>query len=421
LARTGIRSRLRVVSALLIDLMGSGHERSTVFGHMIESDLINEIYGTIADPQRWSQVLVHLSDHLDAAGGMLAYCAPPGKGRTLQVLGRLSEERSAIYREHYVWNPWTCAMKDVPFGKAVTADSLVERGAISRTAFYADVLAPQKQLDILNIVHRALSRDGAVGGIGFPLEARGVERAPANVRRLQRLGPHIGRALDASMEVGRAADGAQKLAAVLDIMPGPALLLDRDGRIAHANAAAETLLREADGVCVDRATGFALAAALPSEAAALRRALALAREVAAGTGLALSEPVRISRLSGAAPLLVIPVPLPPPAFALWDLVDTARVLVLIVDPSSGPGGTEAILRQSYGLTAAEARVALLVGKGLSGPQAAIALGISDATVKTHLGRCFAKLGVHSQVMLSRLINALPVVRRASGHDFEQMT
>src|SRR5882762_9395699 len=206
---------------------------------MNENELIDRIYRTVADPDGWPDVLVSVADHLDATGGMLVYCAPPGKGRTLQVLGRLSEERSAIYREHYVWNPWSCAMKAVPFGKAVSANSLLEPGAILKTGFYADVLAPEKQQDILNISHRAMSRDGGVGGIGFSLSARGAERAPANVRRLQRLSPHLCRALDVTIELGRVADGLQKLAAVLNVMPSAALLLDNKQRIVHANPAAE--------------------------------------------------------------------------------------------------------------------------------------------------------------------------------------
>jgi DNA-binding CsgD family transcriptional regulator len=90
------------------------------------------------------------------------------------------------------------------------------------------------------------------------------------------------------------------------------------------------------------------------------------------------------------------------------------VLVLIVDPSSQPGSAGAILRKTFGLTAAEARVALLVGNGSSVPQAALALGVSADTAKTHLVRCFDKLGVRSQVMLSRLINAMPVALPAGG-------
>jgi DNA-binding CsgD family transcriptional regulator len=83
------------------------------------------------------------------------------------------------------------------------------------------------------------------------------------------------------------------------------------------------------------------------------------------------------------------------------------MLVLIIDPSSQTVAATSILRDTFDLTAAEARVALLVAQGLSGPRAAMALGVSLDTVKTHLARCFDKMGVHSQVMIARIVSALP--------------
>ena len=58
--------------------------------------------------------------------------------------------------------------------------------------------------------------------------------------------------------------------------------------------------------------------------------------------------------------------------------------------------------------ARQARVAVLVGSGLTAPQAAEALGISLSTVKTHLKHCFDKIGVHSEVALARLLSTLPI-------------
>ncbi len=376
-----------------------------VGARVTESDLISQIYSTVADPERWTEVMVRISDYLGSSGGLLNHIQ--ADGRALTVLARLSEEHGKVYQQHHVWNPWSLGMKDVPPGKAVIANSLIGPGQLSKSGFYADVLAPQRIENGLHTRHEALQRDGSFGGFGFMLSARGSDRADHALSRLQRLTPHLGRALDATMAMGRVAGGAQNLAAILNVMPGPALLLDRAGRVAHANGAAELLLHERDGLAFDRGGRVQLTAVLSGERAALRRALILALEVAAATGTASSEPVRISRSSGAGPLLVVPVPLPPPQFELWELLDTARVLVLIVDPLSHPGNAGAILRKTFGLTSAEARVALLVGKGLSGPQAAIALGISADTVKTHLARCFDKIGVHSQVTLARLVNALP--------------
>jgi DNA-binding CsgD family transcriptional regulator len=116
----------------------------------------------------------------------------------------------------------------------------------------------------------------------------------------------------------------------------------------------------------------------------------------------------LSRPSGAAPLLVLPVPLPPPAFALWEMLEQARLLVLIIDPSAPSRATAATIQSSFGLTAAEARVAVLVGGGRSGPETAAMLGISPSTVKTHLKRCFEKTGVRSQVGLARILGAFPI-------------
>jgi DNA-binding CsgD family transcriptional regulator len=370
--------------------------------------LLDLIYGAVADPHNWPEVLARISDHLGAVGGLLTYIPLPGRGRGLDIIARMSGELYEIYQRHYRWNPWTSAMPKVPFGKAVIVNSLLDRGTISKTAFYADVLAPQGIVETLNISHRAMAQDGGVGGFGFSLSARGADRADESVRRLQRLTPHLCRAVDATMKLGHLADGTRQLASVLQLMPNPALLLDGKGRVTLANPAAEQLLRTGDGLALDRNSGLQLAAALPAEAAALTRALALALAVASGSGSELGGPVRLSRPSGAAPLLVLPVPLPPPAFALWEMLEQARLLVLVVDPSAQSRATANAIQTTFGLTPAEARVAVLIGSGRSGPETAAMLGISPSTVKTHLKRCFEKTGVHSQVGLARILGALPV-------------
>jgi DNA-binding CsgD family transcriptional regulator len=373
-----------------------------------KASLIDHIYGAIADPGRWPKVLTHVADHLGAVGGMLMHIPAEGKGRVTDIYGRLSEERAAIVRDHYAWNPWSKAMLDVPVGRAVVLSSLLNQDELFKTAFYADILRPQGIVDTMNVNHVALAQYGGVGGFVFCLSARGAEQAHHNVRRMQRLVPHLSRALESTLQLGRFADGRRQMASVLQLMPNPALLINGRGRITFANAAAEMMLRTGDGLSIDGSGDLQFTAAFPGEIAALSRMLAQALAVAIGTGETLGEPLRLTRPSGDPPLLLLTVPLPPPAFELWDLLEPARVLVLIVDPAAQRQRKASTIQAAFGLTSAEARVAVLVASGLTGPQAAKALGISASTVKTHLKRCFDKVGVHSQVALAHLLAILPI-------------
>jgi PAS domain-containing protein len=65
-------------------------------------------------------------------------------------------------------------------------------------------------------------------------------------------------------------------AAILDAMPSAALLLDRSGRIVHANRAAESLLGAGDGLSFARSGRLQLSAVMPTELGALTRALDIA-------------------------------------------------------------------------------------------------------------------------------------------------
>jgi DNA-binding CsgD family transcriptional regulator len=64
--------------------------------------------------------------------------------------------------------------------------------------------------------------------------------------------------------------------------------------------------------------------------------------------------------------------------------------------------------QRCGLTAREIDVAELVGRGATNAEIARSLHVSEATVKTHLLRTFAKVGVRSRTQLVVLLGGEPV-------------
>jgi len=194
---------------------------------------------------------------------------------------------------------------------------------------------------------------------------------------------------------------------VLEFMPRPALLLGARGRIVHANLAAAALLREGDALFVDHDSRLHVTTVLPAESRALSRYLAAVLSVGPTPEIHVHGPVRLSRPSGRAPLLILAAPLLPAPFVPDGGADDPLALTLIIDPEPQLRNVAAVLQAAAGLTPAESRVAALVGGGFGGPQAAAFLKVSRPTMRTHLASCFEKLGVRSQVGLARLLSGLP--------------
>jgi DNA-binding CsgD family transcriptional regulator len=78
-------------------------------------------------------------------------------------------------------------------------------------------------------------------------------------------------------------------------------------------------------------------------------------------------------------------------------------MVCIADLQSEVSVSEEQLQDLFGLTRAEARVALALFDGLDPQGAARRLGLSVFTVRGHLVHIFEKTGAHSQVELARLM------------------
>lgn len=369
--------------------------------------VVESIYRASVEPDFWPNALTHLADHTGALGGLIAYHAP-AVGEDFMVIGRLRPDLTDLYLKEYAHNDYSAAMMHAKPGVIYAAEQLADYDAVKKTAFHADILAPQKIRTQLVVGHPSLTRHGTSGGVALQLSRRHAADVENVTRRFSRLVPHLMRGIELTLQIGRHQTGTSWVERLLDAIPHSALLLGRDGTIVFANRAAETLLATADGLSITRnIDGLRLTAAKHSERTLLALRIAQALRCAGGDEGELGGAFRITRPSGRAPLIVLVIPLPPPAFSLIAAFDGGtRVLVEIMDPHLPVDVRAEQLAMAAGLTVAEQRVAALVGSGLKAPEVARALGVSLPTVKTHLSRCFDKTGIRSQTELARLVSSV---------------
>ena len=100
--------------------------------------------------------------------------------------------------------------------------------------------------------------------------------------------------------------------------------------------------------------------------------------------------------------------------ALPDMGPRGGGIVFLYDMEEATALPAECLTQLFGLTPAEAGLALEVVRGGSSESMACRLGISVNTVNTHLRRIFDKTSTHRQADLLKLLLALSMVQLADG-------
>jgi DNA-binding CsgD family transcriptional regulator len=177
--------------------------------------------------------------------------------------------------------------------------------------------------------------------------------------------------------------------------------LDRLGRVVFSNPAGEGLVGDGLSV-VDRHLTVSRSASRNEFEAAIARMLRGEPE----DWTAESRPILIDRTEAARPLTVYILPAGSAYSAVHEFLANVRILVLAIDPKTDAPPDPTIVRDLLGLTLAEARVASLVGSGLSPRETADKLGIAEETARTALKRVFSKVGISRQSELAAMLTKL---------------
>jgi DNA-binding CsgD family transcriptional regulator len=210
--------------------------------------------------------------------------------------------------------------------------------------------------------------------------------------------PHVQQAVRCQMLIGFQLRELQSTLTVLDRLRHGVVLLAANGRTVFVNAAAKRIFDSRDGLLL-RGDG-SVYAQHAAEDTTLRRVIGLCG-VGDGDGIRSPGCLTISRPTGQRALVVHAMPVGDGRANLADA--RASTMLFILDPEREARPPLDLVRHLYGLTKAEAAVALGVGRGEGLQRVADDLSISISTARIHLQRAFEKTGTHRQAELVRLL------------------
>ncbi len=219
----------------------------------------------------------------------------------------------------------------------------------------------------------------------------------AEIDRFSLINEHLRRALAVSAKLGSLEARRRLTADLLDRSHSAIILLDANSKIVLMNRTAEDLVSRADGIRTS-AGGIHLALAQEDERLQMLMARASALQQSERS---FGEVMRVTRPSGFRPygIWVGGIANPPAAMsafrpALW---------VFINDPERSTAPSVPQLQSLFGMTQAEAKLAVHLADGDSLKAAAEELGITYGTARTRLIQIFQKTDTQSQGQLIHLL------------------
>lgn len=206
---------------------------------------------------------------------------------------------------------------------------------------------------------------------------------------------HLEQSLLAQEHVSLLDRTSGELTDVIDTVAQGLLVVRNGGEIMHLNRSARAMLQAGDGLEIRSNRIKATRPTIEDQLHSIIAAALLTGRAGPPTG----GSIACSRPTGKRPYIIHVLPLSAPG---TDST-TATALVIIIDPAREAVPPKSLLRQIFGLTNAEADVALLVMRGEGLTPVSTELALSRATVNTHLQHIFDKTGTHRQAELVRLL------------------
>ncbi|MET0473051.1 MAG: LuxR C-terminal-related transcriptional regulator [Mycobacterium sp.] len=353
------------------------------------SRLVSSIHAAAITPDHWGAVLSAVRDTLGGISG--AMIMADEASRIIKSADLPGDAREA-YVEHYRELDYVLdAVERSPVGTMQSGTSLIALNPQSE--FNHDWMRPHHMDDGIFV----RLTDGPQPTCFLVASPRRDEPFASTERLalVEALIPHLQQALRTQDHLAELAHEADDLAEAVDGMRHGVFVVGPGSAVRYHNRTAEDIVAAGDG---PRVRSGRLGLKIPSNDAELYHGILNAMGCNE-SGLRCGSSLLCPRPDGRRSYVVHVVPFR--SFASDG--DEPRALVIVVDPERQAEPPRELLNRLYGLTRAEAEIALRVLRGEGLKPISEDISLSMATVKTHLQHVFCKTQTHRQAELVRLL------------------
>ena len=362
------------------------------------STLIGDIYDAALDPGLWPSVLEGIARCVPGAFvNLFSQDATRKTAQAFYTYG-IEQEFLDLYFQKYIHlNPMFPATLFFDVGRILTDEDIMPKSEFIETRFFKEWVRPQGLVEssLASILEKSAT---SVAAIALGRSERDGPVDDAALRRMGLVVPHVRR----SVMIGNVIDlhkvEAASLADTLDGLAAALFLVDAAGRIVHANAAAHAMLGEGS---VARAAAGKFAAADAQADRTLRDIFMNAESGDAAVG-AKGIAVPLAARGGERYVAHV-LPLTSGVRRQAGVAYAAVAAVFVRKATLDLPHPLEVIATTFKLTPAEMRVLMMIVQLGGVPEVAPVLGLSEATVKTHLQRIFAKTDTGRQADLVKLV------------------
>lgn len=352
------------------------------------SRLVSAIHDAAVTPDHWHAAMT--SVRASVGGSAAALIIADNGSRTIKNANLDPEARQA-YLEYYCEFDYVLdAVEHGPVGATHSGEALI---AIDPRSEFNDWMRPHHMDDGL-FVRLTGDPQPTCFLVASPKQDDPFA-TPERVDVVNALVPHLQQALRTQDHLSGLVHSARDVAEAVDHMLHGVFVVGPSSAVVYANRVAADIVTIGDGPVV-RAGRVGLG--VPAADARLQRCIAdaLGRN---DSGSRRGNSLLCPRAAELRPYVIHVVPftsMPPDG-------RQPRALVIVVDPERQTEPHRNLLINLFGLTRAEAEIALRVLRGDGLRPISDDLTLSLATVKTHLQHVFTKTGTHRQAELVRLL------------------